>query len=159
MRKTSTWATKGRGCTKQGEGVYEQPHLKNHALSPHSQLDLLISYFCLTCHKSQFLWVTSEYVCLKSVTSCFARPDVWLKLMFQFWPGWTGSLYTVYTLFSSLISLITHTECKLGLSKWFTSSVCWQTSVYDRGMTWFQLNVIFLTQIGTWTCSLAGRWL
>ena len=37
--------------------------------------------------------------------------------------------------------------------------VCSQTSVYDRGPTWFQSNVIFWTRIGKRTCSLVVLWL
>ena len=48
-----------------------------------------------------------------------------------------------------------HVKWKVGLSNWFTLSVCLQTSVYDRGTTSFQLNVMFWTFIGKQICNLA----
>ena len=52
-------------------------------------------------------------------------------------------------------------EAKSGVKQLiqFCPSINPQTSVYDRGATWFQLNVTFWTLIGKRTCSLVVLWL
>jgi len=78
---------------------------------------------------------------------------VWFACVIWAW-SWTWLL----CLIRGLWSLFKERKVKSGV-KQFVHSVCLQTSVYDRGTTLFQMNVLFWTWVGIRTCSLAVLWL